>query len=69
MQDANLQHFGYTPVALSHRPWRLRTVSEVLTVIGDKTVVLMMYCAVAGHVAVLTGRCGACQEFPSRISK
>jgi hypothetical protein len=32
-----------------------RTVSEVLTVLRDKTVVLMMYCAVVGYVVVLPG--------------
>jgi len=55
-------------VTLCHRPWSLMTVSEVLTVMRYKTVVLMD-CVVAGYVVVLTDRCAAWQELPSQISK
>ena len=50
-----------TRVTLSHRPRRLRTFTELLTVMRDKTVVLM-YCVMAGYVVVPTDHCAACQE-------
>ena len=56
-----MKNARWKPAAFWQHIWHLksqametRTVSEVLTVIRDKTVVLM-YCAVAGYVVVLPG--------------